>query len=54
MWSGARPICSGVSSRDRIDLKHRVAGEQPTPAAGSSDVADAAIGHGSDVADAAT
>jgi hypothetical protein len=32
-----------VSSRDRIDLKHRVAERrQPAPAKGGSDIADAA------------
>ena len=45
VWRAADLL--GVSSRDRIDLKHRVAGEQRTPATGapatgSSDVADAA------------
>ena len=45
VWRAADLL--GVSSRDRIDLKHRVADEQRTPAAGgvvtgSSDVADAA------------
>jgi uncharacterized tellurite resistance protein B-like protein len=33
----------GVSSRDRIDLKHRVAGKQAGPVAGGSDAADAAM-----------
>src|ERR1700740_2766745 len=33
----------GISSRDRIDLKHRVAGAQSTPVTGNGDVADAAI-----------
>jgi uncharacterized tellurite resistance protein B-like protein len=32
-----------VSSRDRIDLKHRVAGKRSAPAAGSPDIADAAM-----------
>src|ERR1700689_1826399 len=45
VWRAAELL--GVSSRDRIDLKHRVAGEQRTPAtdspvAGSSNIADAA------------
>jgi uncharacterized tellurite resistance protein B-like protein len=45
VWRAADLL--GVSSRDRIDLKNRVAGEQRTPAAGSpatgnSGVADAA------------
>ena len=45
VWRAADLL--GISSRDRIDLKHRVAGEQRTPATGgpvtgSSDVADAA------------
>jgi uncharacterized tellurite resistance protein B-like protein len=33
----------GVSSRDRIDLKHRVAGKRAAPVASGSDAADAAI-----------
>jgi uncharacterized tellurite resistance protein B-like protein len=32
-----------VSSRDRIDLKHRVAGKRAAPLAGSPDTADAAM-----------
>jgi uncharacterized tellurite resistance protein B-like protein len=40
VWRAADLL--GVSSRDRIELKHRVAGRQ-SPAAGSSDIADAAI-----------
>jgi uncharacterized tellurite resistance protein B-like protein len=45
VWRAADLL--GVSSRERIDLKHRVAGEQRTPAtdspvAGSSNIADAA------------
>jgi uncharacterized tellurite resistance protein B-like protein len=32
-----------VSSRDRIDLKHRVAARQSRPATGNSDTADAAM-----------
>jgi hypothetical protein len=32
-----------VSSRDRIDLKHRVAERQSTPPARASDAADAAM-----------
>jgi uncharacterized tellurite resistance protein B-like protein len=32
-----------VSSRDRIDLKHRVAARQSGPATGGSDIADAAM-----------
>jgi hypothetical protein len=31
-----------VSSRDRIDLKHRVAARQPAPVTDSSDTAEAA------------
>jgi uncharacterized tellurite resistance protein B-like protein len=45
VWRAADLL--GVSSRDRIDLKHRVA-EQRTPAAGSS------VAGSSDIADAAT
>jgi uncharacterized tellurite resistance protein B-like protein len=41
IWRAADLL--GVSSRDRIDLKHRVAGKQAPPIAGGSDVADAAI-----------
>jgi uncharacterized tellurite resistance protein B-like protein len=33
VWRAADLL--GVSSRDRIDLKHRVAGAQPAPAAGN-------------------
>src|SRR5580693_3996771 len=50
VWRAADLL--GVSSRDRIDLKHRVA-EQRTPAAGSS-VADSSVAGSSDIADAAT
>jgi uncharacterized tellurite resistance protein B-like protein len=41
VWRAADLL--GVSSRDRIDLKHRVAGRKSAPAAGGSDVADAAM-----------
>src|SRR5882672_1847963 len=41
VWRAADLL--GVSSRARIDLKHRVAGRQAAPAAGSSDVADPAV-----------
>jgi uncharacterized tellurite resistance protein B-like protein len=41
VWRAAELL--GVSSRDRIDLKHRVAARQSGPAAGSSDTADAAM-----------
>jgi uncharacterized tellurite resistance protein B-like protein len=41
VWRAADLL--GVSSRDRIDLKHRVAGRQAVPAAGTSKAADAAI-----------
>jgi uncharacterized tellurite resistance protein B-like protein len=41
VWRAADLL--GVSSRDRIDLKHRVASGQSAPAAGSPDIADAAI-----------
>ena len=41
VWRAAELL--GVSSRDRIDLKHRVAARQPGPAAGSTDSADAAM-----------
>ena len=41
VWRAADLL--GVSSRDRIDLKHRVAARQAVPVAGESDVADAAI-----------
>src|SRR5271170_2981537 len=41
VWRAADLL--GVSSRDRIDLKHRVAERrQPAPAKGGSDIADAA------------
>ena len=40
VWRAADLL--GVSSRDRIDLKHRAAAEQSTAASGGSDVADAA------------
>jgi uncharacterized tellurite resistance protein B-like protein len=33
VWRAADLL--GVSSRDRIDLKHRVAASQPAPVAGS-------------------
>ena len=39
VWRAADLL--GVSSRDRIDLKHRVAARQPV--AGGSDIADAAM-----------
>ena len=41
VWRAAELL--GVPSRDRIDLKHRVAARQSGPAAGSSDIADAAM-----------
>jgi uncharacterized tellurite resistance protein B-like protein len=41
VWRAAELL--GVSSRDRIDLKHRVAARQPGPASGSPDSADAAM-----------
>jgi uncharacterized tellurite resistance protein B-like protein len=41
VWRAADLL--GVSSRDRIDLKHRVAGKLAAPAADSSDVADPAM-----------
>jgi uncharacterized tellurite resistance protein B-like protein len=41
VWRAAELL--GVSSRDRIDLKHRVAARQSGSATGSSDVADAAM-----------
>ena len=41
VWRAAELL--GVSSRDRIDLKHRVAARQAGPATGSSDIADAAM-----------
>ena len=40
VWRAADLL--GVSSRDRIDLKHRVAARRPAAAAGSPDKADAA------------
>jgi uncharacterized tellurite resistance protein B-like protein len=40
VWRAADLL--GISSRDRIDLKHRVAGKQAAPATGSSDIADPA------------
>jgi uncharacterized tellurite resistance protein B-like protein len=51
VWRAADLL--GVSSRDRIDLKHRVAGEQPTPATGGP-VTGGPVTGSSDVADAAT
>jgi uncharacterized tellurite resistance protein B-like protein len=41
VWRAADLL--GVSSRDRIDLKHRVAGRQTAPVTGGSDAADAAM-----------
>ncbi len=41
VWRAADLL--GVSSRDRIDLKRRIAGKQAAPAAGSSDIADPAM-----------
>jgi uncharacterized tellurite resistance protein B-like protein len=41
VWRAADLL--GISSRDRIDLKHRVAGNQAAPATGSSDIADSAM-----------
>jgi len=41
VWRAADLL--GVSSRDRIDLKHRVASRQSAPVADGSDIADAAI-----------
>jgi uncharacterized tellurite resistance protein B-like protein len=41
VWRAADLLA--VSSRDRIDLKHRVAARIAAPAAGGSDVADAAM-----------
>ena len=41
VWRAADLL--GVSSRDRIDLKHRVAERQPVRPAGASRAADAAI-----------
>ena len=40
VWRAADLL--GVSSRDRIELKHRVAGRQPAAARGDPDIADAA------------
>jgi uncharacterized tellurite resistance protein B-like protein len=40
VWRAADLL--GVASRDRIDLKHRVAARRPGALAGGSDVADAA------------
>ena len=40
VWRAADLL--GVSSRDRIDLKHRVAAMLPTTAGGRADIADAA------------
>ena len=40
VWRAADLL--GVASRDRIDLKHRVAARRPRALAGGSDVADAA------------
>ena len=41
VWRAADLL--GISSRDRIDLKHRVAAARPAAVTGGSDVADAAI-----------
>ena len=41
VWRAADLL--GVSSRDRIDLKHRVAARRPATVTGGSDIADAAI-----------
>jgi uncharacterized tellurite resistance protein B-like protein len=41
VWRAADLLA--VSSRDRIDLKHRVAGRLPAPVTGGSDIADAAM-----------
>jgi uncharacterized tellurite resistance protein B-like protein len=41
VWRAADLL--GVSSRDRIDLKHRVAARQAAPPTGSSDIADPAM-----------
>jgi uncharacterized tellurite resistance protein B-like protein len=41
VWRAADLL--GISARDRIDLKHRVAEKQSAPAPGSSDNADAAM-----------
>jgi uncharacterized tellurite resistance protein B-like protein len=40
VWRAADLL--GISSRDRIDLKHRVAEKRPSPVKGGSDIADAA------------
>src|ERR1700726_692864 len=41
VWRAADLL--GVSSRDRIDLKHRIAGARSTPATDDSDIADPAM-----------
>jgi uncharacterized tellurite resistance protein B-like protein len=41
VWRAADLL--GVSSRDRVELKHQVAGRQPEPRASGSDGADAAM-----------
>jgi uncharacterized tellurite resistance protein B-like protein len=41
VWRAADLL--GVSSRDRIDLKHRVAASRSAPVTGSPDIADAAM-----------
>jgi uncharacterized tellurite resistance protein B-like protein len=41
VWRAADLL--GVSSRDRVELKHQVAGRQPEPRASASDGADAAL-----------
>jgi uncharacterized tellurite resistance protein B-like protein len=41
VWRAADLL--GVASRDRIDLKHRVAGRQPAKDEGRSDIADPAM-----------
>ena len=41
VWRAADLL--GVSSRDRVELKHQVAGRQPEPRASASDGADAAF-----------
>src|SRR5450755_3647226 len=51
VWRAADLL--GVSSRDRIDLKHRAAGEQRTPVRGGP-VTGSPVTGSSDVADAAT
>ena len=43
VWRAADLLC--VSSRDRIDLKHRVASAQPAAVKADSDIADAASRH---------